>query len=227
VHCSGSIPMTFIWRRGSVPIATNVAFTTNDMLTLTNVQFADSNTFRLIVTNSASTSVNGTNVTFVNSVWPATAILAQPTNLILNAGGAGSFSLVATSLNLTYQWRLNGNNLADATNATLNLVDVQSAQAGNYSALVSNIVGSVLSAPALLTVIGGQPLLTEPEYLPNGTMRFKLLGNSNQSYFIEFSTNLVDWPTLTNLLTTNALMPFLDGTSPGVTNRFYRARQAP
>src|SRR6185295_3643044 len=28
VRCSGSVPMTFIWRRGSVPIATNVLFTT-------------------------------------------------------------------------------------------------------------------------------------------------------------------------------------------------------
>jgi hypothetical protein len=90
---------------------------------------------------------------------------------------------------------------------------------------VTNFVGAVTSQAAALTVI--RLTLIEPEYLPDGTMRFKLLASSNQSYFIEFSTNLVDWPTLTNLLATNALMPFLDGTSPGVTNRFYRARLAP
>ncbi|MEY2409363.1 MAG: hypothetical protein QOF48_2033 [Verrucomicrobiota bacterium] len=226
VHCSGSVPMTFIWRRGSTPVATNVLFTTNDTFTLTNLQFSDSNTFRLIITNSGSISVNGTNVTFVNAVWPVTAITTQPTNRTVDVGGATSFSVGASSFNLSYQWRRNGVNLPDATNATLNLTNIQGSQTGGYSVLVTNVVGSVLSQTAILTLTG-QPILTEPEYLSNGTMRFKLLGNSNQSYFIEVSTNLVDWPTLTNLLATNALTPFLDGTNPGITNRFYRARLAP
>ena len=87
-------------------------------------------------------------------------------------------------------------------------------------------VGSATSQVATLTLLI-QPVLSEPEYLPNGMMRFKLLGNSNQTYLIEASTNLVDWPALTNLLATNALTPFTDGTSAGLTNRFYRARIVP
>jgi len=71
------------------------------------------------------------------------------------------------------------------------------------------------------------PILSEPEFLPGGVFQFKIQGSTNRSYFIEISTNVTDWTTLTNFLYTNGFMPFADPTSAGVTNRFYRARLAP
>ena len=221
---SGSIPMTYTWRRGSSAFLTNILYTTNVTLTLTNLQFSDSNYYRLVVTNYAS--LGGVNYAFTNAVWPVTAITAQPANRTVNEGGSASFSVAASSLQLRYQWLFNGVPIADATNTTLTLNNLLAAQAGGYSALVTNLVGSATSQVASLTVLF-RPVLSEPEYLPGGRMRFILFGNSNQTYVIEASTNAVDWPALTNLLATNALTPFTDLASPGVTNRLYRARLLP
>jgi hypothetical protein len=53
---------------------------------------------------------------------------------------------------LSYQWRLGGINIVGATNATLTLTNVQFNQSGNYSVLVTNAYGSILSSNAVLTV---------------------------------------------------------------------------
>ncbi len=68
-------------------------------------------------------------------------------------GGTASFSVTASgTAPLSYRWSWNGTNLVEATNATLTLNNVQLAQAGNYSVLVSNLAGSTNSAVAKLTV---------------------------------------------------------------------------
>jgi hypothetical protein len=47
-----------------------------------------------------------------------------------------------------YQWQLNGLALPGATDASLSLSNIQPAQAGAYTVLVTNLGGSALSAPA-------------------------------------------------------------------------------
>ena len=53
---------------------------------------------------------------------------------------------------LSYQWQLNGSNIAGATTTVLALADVQPSQAGEYSLVASNAVGSVSSSKAVLVV---------------------------------------------------------------------------
>ena len=88
--------------------------------------------------------------------YPATAptIVAQPQSQALPVGQIATFTAVAGGSGpLCYQWYLNTNNaLAGATNATLALTNVQAGNAGAYSVVVSNSVGSTSSAFALLTV---------------------------------------------------------------------------
>jgi uncharacterized repeat protein (TIGR03803 family) len=53
-----------------------------------------------------------------------------------------------------YQWYFSGTNaLGGATNSYLGLTNVQPVQAGAYTVVVTNVVGALTSAPALLSVI--------------------------------------------------------------------------
>jgi hypothetical protein len=84
---------------------------------------------------------------------PPPVIITQPTNRTVIVGQSATFSVTASgSAPLRYQWRFNGTNIAAATNTSLTLSNVQMAQAGNYSVRVTNLVDSVISSNATLTV---------------------------------------------------------------------------
>lgn len=98
-------------------------------------------------------------VAFVTPTAPT--ITAQPLSLTVDAGKSANFTVVATGIYSSYQWRKDGTDLGGATNATYSLTDVQTNQAGSYTVVVSNIVGSVTSAPpAVLTVNVAAPSAT-------------------------------------------------------------------
>jgi hypothetical protein len=86
-------------------------------------------------------------------------ITSQPASQTVAVGANASFTVTATgSLPLTYQWQLNGVNLAAGTHYVgansnmLAIINVQPADAGSYRVLVSNASGSTTSAVATLTV---------------------------------------------------------------------------
>jgi YVTN family beta-propeller protein len=80
-------------------------------------------------------------------------ITAQPVNINVAVGSTAGFTVKATGAgSLTYQWRWNGVDLAGATNATLELSSVSSANQGVYSVLVSDASGAVISSGAVLSV---------------------------------------------------------------------------
>ena len=59
---------------------------------------------------------------------------------------------VTNAAPLGFQWSLNGATLAGATNSTLGLTNVQSTNAGTYTATVSNPFGATVNSNAILTV---------------------------------------------------------------------------
>jgi hypothetical protein len=71
--------------------------------------------------------------------------VACGSSLCLTAGASGTGPL-------SYQWRLNGTNLAGATSSSLTLSSAQYTNAGLYSVLISNGAGSALSVPAIVNV---------------------------------------------------------------------------
>lgn len=80
-------------------------------------------------------------------------VTAAPTNQFVAAGGTAAFHVTAEgTAPLAYQWRLNGTNLPGGTQSSLVKTNVQAADAGAYTVVVTNIVGAVSSAPALLVV---------------------------------------------------------------------------
>jgi hypothetical protein len=150
------------------------------------------------------------------------AIISAPQNQSALAGANVTFNVTATSAApFTYQWTFNGANIIGATNSSLALATVQSASAGNYSVIVSNVVGSVISASAQLTVAVPPLLLGSPGYA-NGSFSFAFAGAIGSHYSIQTSSNLVDWTTLTAFVAGTNILTFADTNSMNFKNRFYR-----
>ena len=96
--------------------------------------------------------------------WSATCtaleIRSQPLATTACVGGQATFGVGVTGTQpISYQWRFHGTNsggapadISGATNATYTVSNVQSNNAGWYSVRVSNPLGSLDSATALLTV---------------------------------------------------------------------------
>ncbi len=76
---------------------------------------------------------------------PAGQAVSATSNAVFNVTAAGT-------LPLFFQWRRDGADLTQATNATLDLGNVQTNQAGGYSVVITNLYGSVTSSVAALTV---------------------------------------------------------------------------
>jgi DNA/RNA endonuclease G (NUC1) len=91
----------------------------------------------------------------------APTITAQPSNQTTVVGGSATFSVTATGdATLTYQWSHGDDDIAGATDATLTLTNVQAADVGAYTVVVTNSLGSATSNSAQLIVTGLPPSIT-------------------------------------------------------------------
>ena len=80
-------------------------------------------------------------------------ITTQPQSQMVQAGNNVTFAINADgALPLNYQWQFNGQNIGGQTTSSLSLTNVQFANAGGYSVVVTNAYGSTNSAVAQLTV---------------------------------------------------------------------------
>jgi len=87
-------------------------------------------------------------------------IVIEPLKQTVPPGSTASFTVDAVGqAPIQYQWYYDGTALAGATNATLNLTDVQTPQAGSYTVSVTNSVGGQLSSVAKLLVYNPQTTL--------------------------------------------------------------------
>jgi hypothetical protein len=80
-------------------------------------------------------------------------ILGQPVQQVVEPGRAATFSVVvADARGGAYQWKFNGADIPGATGDSLLLNNVSAANAGQYSVVVTNSVGSVTSAVVALSI---------------------------------------------------------------------------
>ena len=79
--------------------------------------------------------------------------LASQLDRVVDSGGSASFTAAALGTPpLNYQWLLNGATIPGATNATINIVNAQTTNAGNYAVIVTNNSGSITSGVVSLLV---------------------------------------------------------------------------
>jgi len=97
-------------------------------------------------------------------------ITTQPSSVTTTAGLSVSFGVVgsAGTSTISYQWFFNGTAISGATSATLSLSNVQSANAGSYTVVLSTSAGSVTSSAATLTV-NAAPVVVTPTPTPTSS----------------------------------------------------------
>jgi len=148
VGAKGAAPLAYQWFFNQQPLAGRTA----PILVLDSVTAANAGSYFAIVTNtlgSATSHVASLVLDFPTNV----TILVQPYGDVVPVGGYFNLSVVAAgAMTLSYQWFLNKQALADATNHNLTLSQVQLTNAGTYEVLVQSIDSSVWSLPANLTV---------------------------------------------------------------------------
>jgi dienelactone hydrolase len=227
VGATGAEPLSYQWRSyANTTTFTNIPFGTEATLVLTNVQ-PTTRRFAVVVTNVGGSVTSSPLVTLT-----VLGITSQPTDQIVDVGATATFTVAATgTAPLAYQWRFNDANLAGRTGTSLVLANAQSANAGNYTVIVTNACGSVTSRVAVLTCT----TLHRIEGItanPAHTISLNLAGvvprpftNYYDIYPLEASTNLVDWSPLAMLQRTNNsadALSYLDHEATSIDKRFYR-----
>jgi pectate lyase len=154
VAAEGTAPLGYQWLKNGSPISGATSATLN----LTNVQGADAGSYRVVVSNAAGSATSTTAVLNVQTGPVAPAITSQPASQTVVTGGSALFGVIATgTAPLSYQWYKDGSLISGATTSSLSLSNVQAADAGGYSVVVSNAVGTATSNTASLTVTDQLP----------------------------------------------------------------------
>ncbi len=141
--------LVYQWQRNGVNLVNglNIAGATSDSLRINPATAADTaGTYTVIV--SGSSLPNDTSVAVKLNINPNTQITGQPVNQTSCLGAPASFSVTATGINLSYQWRKGNVNLVNGVNITgadSNVFTVLSTGAGdtafNYNVIVSGLCG--------------------------------------------------------------------------------------
>jgi hypothetical protein len=130
-----------------------------------------------------------------------------------------------SALPMTYQWYLNGQPVAGATNNTLSITNLTAIQAGVYTVTASNQAGVATSAPipvSIMPAYGSEPPGLAAAWADAG---FELqLPGDNRTRTVLASSNLVDWSTQFVLPPSGLPQSLQDLAATNAPYRFYRVR---
>jgi len=137
-------PIRYQWRFNGA----DLPGATNDSLTITNAQLVNAGDYQVVLTDAIGFT-GSTPATL--ALLDAVKISAQPQNQSVLRGASALFSVSASSGSpLNYQWQFNATDLPGETNSTLTVTNVQAANVGNYTVIMTTIYTSVTSAVATL-----------------------------------------------------------------------------
>ena len=117
------------------------------------MQTSDAADYRVAVTNvDGATNSDVAHLTVV--VAPRITYTVSLQHQAVDIGRNASFTVTASgTAPLSYQWRLDGQDLSGQTSNKLSFSAVQPADEGDYTVVVTNVVGSVTSEPTRLWVV--------------------------------------------------------------------------
>ena len=196
---SGTAPIGYQWQKNGVAIPG----ATNSSLTLPAVQTADAGEYRVVVSNSAGSATSNAAVLTVGAADVAPTLTIQPSAQTATSGNSVTFSVSATgTAPISYQWFRNSAAISGATSATYTIAATQATDAGSYTVVVANSVGSVTSSAAVLTVAAPNYTGTYfGRFNNNSGDRFALVIRSDgTALFLGYAASLFTGYTATNIV---------------------------
>jgi hypothetical protein len=212
VSATGFYPPTgYRWQKNDASLANggNISGATNNTLTITDISDSDAANYSVTVTNAVGTvSSSNATLTVDDSVFIATQPLSQ-------TAGAGSIVTFTTSVYgappFVFQWSFNQRPVGSPTTGTnfssFTLTNVETNQAGNYTAQVFNGSGNVTSSNAVLIVI---PQPTLALQVLAGYPVVSLSGTLANNFVVQYNSNLsqTNWLNLLSITNLSA-SPYL------------------
>ena len=225
VAATGDLPLSYQWRFG-VPGTGggDIAGATNSTLTISNAQPANAGNYRVIVSNPVGV-VASVVATLTVNVPPA--ITVPPQSQTVSAGSNCTFTVTATgTAPLGYQWRFNGAALSGASANSYTVTNAQPSNQGPYTVVITNMAGSVTSAPAALIVVSELRLQYELVTI-NGSPALKVYPTVPQSYSLDASASLTNWVPIFTNQTGASGSDFMQAPITNTPHRFFRGRHWP
>ena len=154
IIATGAPPLSYQWRfNGSALLGA-----TNDVLSFPAAQVSQVGAYDVLVFSPNGSALSP--AAWLSVVKPP-VILVQPASHWVALGSNTSFTVVATGNGaLRYQWRRNGSPVNQATNATLAISAAGPEHLGTYNVLVTDDLGSTLSASATLS-LSAEPIIVQ------------------------------------------------------------------
>ena len=148
--------LNYQWKVGS----TILPNATNSSLSIPNAGLANEGNYAVYITNRIGST---SSVPVQLSITYPPVITTDPIAATVIQGGSATLSVAASGRTpMTYSWYLNNVAISGATSSTLNLSNLQLAQAGDYKAVLTNSDGLATSQAARVTVITPPVITTQP-----------------------------------------------------------------
>lgn len=138
----------FQWMKGTEVLANETASTLSRI-----ASDVDGGSYSVVISNTCGTKTSSVVDVVVD---PLAKISTQPADVQFTQGGTITMSVVAAGRNIyNYQWYVNGVAIPGATNATLEIKNASTANAGEYYCEVTNLCGAVKTRNAMASITTG------------------------------------------------------------------------
>ncbi len=166
-------PVNLQWQKNG----TNIGGATTSSFIVADAQAADAGDYSVVVSNIAgsvtSTAANLTVTPVLPTIdlWPVgqTFYAGQPEAIVVATQVHGTEPV-------SYQWRKDGVSISGATTASFTITNPQASNAGSYTVMLSNSVGSVISSAAALVVEAAPVRLALQYWQPNDYPNYPIYG---------------------------------------------------
>ena len=203
---AGQGTLTYQWKKNGANITGNATATTST-LTISGIASGDAANYTVDVIGACGTATSNTAALALNAV---TAISVQPVAVVACNGLTATYNVTASGQGtLSYQWRKDGSPISGATNSSYSIAGITSANAGNYSVVVSGGCGNVTSSNAALTVQPATLISSQPSastICQNNAANFAVTatGQGALSYQWKLNGNSISGATGSTLAVSNA-----------------------